>query len=331
MIPSPRRFSLGLFFALLAAASVARAQSERFTVPDFRGQPGAFYAAWDDFDSPTLANPPDRPGSAATGFTFFQLDPAAFITSSGNLYSFSTVLSHRIDVTALHATPAAVVLQTRTLATALSASSMQLEYFDGAAWTPLAPPLNELLFAETVGSGFGAALDETRRWTWSLGDVTTLALRITFQAAGTSQSFQAAALDLAPPAPTDLYTSWLSTRFTPAERDDPLLSGPSADPDADGQPNLLEYALGGEPRVPSVTNFQLQVAGSRLHLAFPRISDPALVYTVEASSDLITWEEAPVFTSTGPANLDGPADAPDRVALGPEHPRRFLRLSVTRP
>lgn len=323
--------ALSAALVLFAAAASLRAQSERFTAPVFRGQSGAIYAGWDDFTHATTANSPDRPGSAASGFAFTQLDPAAFITSSGNLYSFSTILSHRIDVTGLSATPATAVLQTRTLGSALSAPTTQLEYFDGTAWTPLAPPQNELIFAETIGTGFGAALDETRRWTWSLGAVTAIALRVTFQAAGTSQSFQAAALDLAPPAPPDLYATWRSTRFTGPELDNPLVSGPSADPDADGLPNLLEYALGGEPRIPSVTNFQLQIIDSRLRLVFPRITDPALVYTVEASADLVTWEQPPVYTSTGPANIDGPAIALDRVTLGPGHPRRFLRLLVTRP
>ena len=103
------------------------------------------------------------------------------------------------------------------------------------------------------------------------------------------------------------------------------------DDDKDGFNSFLEYALGGEPRIPSVTNFQLQIIDSRLRLVFPRITDPALVYTVEASADLVTWEQPPVYTSTGPANIDGPAIALDRVTLGPGHPRRFLRLLVTRP
>lgn len=331
MIGSVQFFRRILAFALFAPALDAIAQSDRFTAPAFRGQSGALYAGWDDFTQATAANSPDRPGSAPTGFSFTQLDPAAFITSSANLYSFSTALSHRIDAIALQATPAAVVLQTRTLGSAISAATVRLETFDGTAWRTASAPQNDLIFSETLGTDFGAALDETRRWTWNLGAPTATALRLTFQAGGTSQSFQAAALDLAPATQADPYATWRSARFTPADLDDPRVSGPTADPDADGLPNLLEYALGGEPLVPSVTNYQLQIYASRLRLAFPRIPDPALVYTVEASSDLVTWEAPPVFTSTGSANLAGPALAPDTVSLGPDHPRRFLRLLVTRP
>ena len=308
------------------------AQSDRFTAPAFRGQVGALYAGWDDFASATFANVPDRPGSASTGFSFTQLDPAAFVTSSGNLYSFSTPLSHRIDVAALPSGPATVVLQTCTLGAALSAPTVQLETFDGTVWRVAAVPLDELIFSETLGTAFGAAVNETRRWTWTLGAGATAALRLTFQATGTSQSFLAAALDLAPPAPADdLYAAWLAARFSSAERVDPLVSGPAADPDADGLPNLLEYALGGDPRDPSSHPApQAQVAASRLTLTFSRLADPALVYTVEASPDLADW--ATVFTSTGAANLPGPAVATDNdAALGPEHPRRFLRLLVARP
>jgi hypothetical protein len=184
---------------MLVGAAGLFAQSERFVAPAFRGTPGSLYAGWDDFAGATAANAPDRPGSAATGFTFTQLDPSAFITSSGNLYSFSAPLSHEIDVSGLTA-PATVVFQTRTLGAAISASTVLLEVYDGVSWTSLSAPTNELLHSETIGTGFGAALDETRRWTWTLGSVTATGLRITFQADGTSQSFQAASLDLSPAA-----------------------------------------------------------------------------------------------------------------------------------
>ncbi len=44
------------------------------------------------------------------------------------------------------------------------------------------------------------------------------------------------------------FTSFTSVNFSPAEQADPLVSGPAADPDHDGIPNLLEYAFGSDPR-----------------------------------------------------------------------------------
>ena len=185
------------------APALAFAQSDRFVAPDFRGSEGALFAGWDDFSSATGTNLPDVAGSAAEGFAFTQLDPAAFVTSSGNIYSFSTPLSHRIDVGNLAAAPSAVVLQTRTVGAALDVGSVTLEVFDGTNWHVLGAPLGELLFSQTTGSpGFGEALDEARRFTWSLGaSVVATALRVSFSAAGSSQSFQAASLDLAPASP----------------------------------------------------------------------------------------------------------------------------------
>lgn len=45
------------------------------------------------------------------------------------------------------------------------------------------------------------------------------------------------------------YRGWDNFHFTSAERDDPAISGPEADPDQDGRPNWMEYALGRNPRV----------------------------------------------------------------------------------
>ncbi|MCU0792967.1 MAG: hypothetical protein MUE42_08995 [Opitutaceae bacterium] len=201
-----RRVRLRLVLAASLSAVLAEsahAQTDRFETPAFRGTAGALFAGWDDFASATGANAPDVGGSAPGGFAFTQLDPAAFVTSSGNLYSFSTVLSHRIDVTGLLATPGLVILQTRTVGGALDPASVTLETFDGSVWSTLAAPAIDLLFSGATGSpGFGSALDEARRYTWTLGSsVVATSLRLAFSAAGTSQSFQAASLDLAPASP----------------------------------------------------------------------------------------------------------------------------------
>jgi hypothetical protein len=108
-----------------------------------------------------------------------------------------------------------------------------------------------------------------------------------------------------------------------------------ADPNGDGIPNLLAYALGRSPLAPSSTPpWQLDLVGTdesdapHLRLSFHRIADPALIYTVEASSSLAPESWTPVWQSTGSSNSAGPVTVADPLDLTSEHPRRFLRLRV---
>jgi autotransporter-associated beta strand protein len=126
-------------------------------------------------------------------------------------------------------------------------------------------------------------------------------------------------------AASDPYATWLAAQSWPS----PAASAPEADPDADGLRNLLEYALGTDPLAASASPV-VDITGSGprfLILGFSRIADPALIYTVEASPDLVTW--GPIWTSTGAQNVAGPVTVPDTSAIG-SSPRRFLRLNITR-
>lgn len=44
------------------------------------------------------------------------------------------------------------------------------------------------------------------------------------------------------------FTSWQASKFTAAELLNPSISGPGADPDGDGVPNLMEYAVNLQPK-----------------------------------------------------------------------------------
>jgi hypothetical protein len=78
--------------------------------------------------------------------------------------------------------------------------------------------------------------------------------------------------------------------------------------------------------------FALGRAGQNLTLAYTRIADPTLTYTVEAA-DSLDGPWATVATeghpSTGAANIAGTVNIIDPASL-PGHPRRFLRLRVDR-
>ena len=127
------------------------------------------------------------------------------------------------------------------------------------------------------------------------------------------------------------YESWRrsASRFSAVERDNLSLSGPAADPDADGLSNLLEYALGAEPRLADAATFApvLFLSDATPALRFSRTADPLLTYRVESSADLATWSV--IGTSTGALNIAGPVEFADPVPLSPASPRRFLRLRVS--
>lgn len=128
--------------------------------------------------------------------------------------------------------------------------------------------------------------------------------------------------------PITRLQDWRRTHFgtiDPATPD----SADSADPDADGLANLLEYALGGAPlSAADAPRPALAPAGGFLRLVFARIDDPLLVYSVEATSDPASaWTS--IWSSTGTANQPGPVTVTDPAPLA-THPRRFLRLRISR-
>ncbi|MBC8041477.1 MAG: hypothetical protein H7Y06_13105 [Opitutaceae bacterium] len=132
------------------------------------------------------------------------------------------------------------------------------------------------------------------------------------------------------------FDAWRFTRFTTEELADSAISGDSADPDADGISNLLEYALGTEPKSPD-TSTRLPtpaIDNDRLTLTYTRpTTNTDLTYTLEWSDNLSTWHTGPEFTEliSSTDNGNGTITVFTR-ALAPlsTAPRQFLRLRVTR-
>lgn len=118
------------------------------------------------------------------------------------------------------------------------------------------------------------------------------------------------------------YDSWANTNGL----DTLSQAAATADPDSDGVNNLLEFALGGAPLVPSTTvlpTLGRDLAG-QLILTFKR--DRAdLTYAVESGTDLATWQT--IATNPGTVGQLVPVPAPASVGA----PRYFLRLRVTNP
>lgn len=101
------------------------------------------------------------------------------------------------------------------------------------------------------------------------------------------------------------WAQWLLLNFTPSQLTNTAISGMSADPDGDGLPNLLEYALNRDPWVPDAA--PLSVAGidsdgTNNFLTQTYTGNVAAIDVqpgVSVSSNLTTWS-AGADTVTGP-------------------------------
>ena len=124
----------------------------------------------------------------------------------------------------------------------------------------------------------------------------------------------------------------------------------TADPDHDGIPNLLEYALGLNPTVASLTGLPVitlkDYSGTKyLSITFNRSSLATdLTYTVQVSTDLVNWTNLTTSVAGAPASGPGfvqetgtapnfTVEARDTTAYNPRTPRqhRYMRLQVSSP
>ena len=100
----------------------------------------------------------------------------------------------------------------------------------------------------------------------------------------------------------------------------------TGDDDRDGLNNLLEYALGRNPRIPdSVGAIPIVVAGDYLTASITK--QPFVNYTVEASSDLRTWSTADTTILLDDITT---LSVRDNLTTG-DAATRFLRIRVTAP
>jgi hypothetical protein len=105
------------------------------------------------------------------------------------------------------------------------------------------------------------------------------------------------------------YQTWAAWSFSPVVLADLARSGPQADADLDGLPNLVEWLLGTDPQSaapvsPVSWSVQLGRGGTHvLQISFPRLPAPAVSgYTlvVESSSDLVNWQADLTLAGTVP-------------------------------
>lgn len=134
--------------------------------------PKSTYQGWDIFASPAGPNAPNSPGSPPAAVVdappfnpngaanVFDSSGGSFITSGGNIYSFSVPTDIHVTVpnyAAGAATFTTLILQTRTQGTPMDLSTVSLV----AGANTYTPVSSALLFSQTLG-GFGGLLED--RW-----------------------------------------------------------------------------------------------------------------------------------------------------------------------
>ena len=137
------------------------------------------------------------------------------------------------------------------------------------------------------------------------------------------------------------YSIWQAKYFMGMQLTNPAVSGNAADPDGDGIPNLLEYALNLSPTTPGVTGLPTvgttAIGGSTyLTLTFTKvIANTDISYVPQVSGDLATWNSganyvAAVSTTNNMDNLTQTVVVRDLMPMTGAG-QRFIRLAVTMP
>jgi hypothetical protein len=118
-------------------------------------------------------------------------------------------------------------------------------------------------------------------------------------------------------------------------------SGAAADTNSyagDGIANLVKYALGMNPTVPTTNGLpDMKMTNNKLALTFNRQKSATdVVYEVQAAGDLFGFSNATVLWSSATNAYGGGTNASESVTVQDSVPtdstnRRFMRLQITRP
>lgn len=131
------------------------------------------------------------------------------------------------------------------------------------------------------------------------------------------------------------WSAWVTSEFTSGEQSNPLISGELADPDLDGLFNLLEYALGMEPKDSETSPLVISGFGTGFMLVdFPvSVNATDVIVRVESSTLLTggTWSSNGITYETLGPPAGGIQMYRATVPMAVGEPRRFVRLNVIRP
>ncbi|MBC8011788.1 MAG: hypothetical protein H7067_17010, partial [Burkholderiales bacterium] len=186
-------------------------------------------------------------------------------------------------------------------------------------------------FAFTPGPGFGGGVYRLFDYVSATGTLgASLAGTVGGLPATISQDATNGAIILTVVSETNTpLEDWRDIHFNTTEATGSAAD--DADPDFDGVPNLIEYALGTTPTdAASVALPTTSVSANNLQLTFNRARSD-VTYIVEATSSLATpttW--TPI--ATNPGTVGASVTVTDTVDLSTAIPaRRFLRLSISNP
>ncbi len=100
---------------------------------------------------------------------------------------------------------------------------------------------------------------------------------------------------------------WRRANFTVSELANSQISGDNADPENDGLPNLIKYALGLSPKTAYTNVFNPGVQGGYFTLTYPQATAAVdVTIALQYSTDLKNWQSGPAyFQQTGSVNLGG--------------------------
>jgi hypothetical protein len=127
------------------------------------------------------------------------------------------------------------------------------------------------------------------------------------------------------------YAAWLTTKFSAGELLDPTISGSSADPDADGMGNLLEFVVGTEPKTAEQGKGPAYTTPSgipTITLEAKTTSLTQATVTGESGTDLITWPDSMTLDSS---TAESPSSGFTTLVfkdLAPTGPKRFYHLKI---
>lgn len=143
-----------------------------------------------------------------------------------------------------------------------------------------------------------------------------------------------------PPIPGNTYYSWKVNAFSFEEILDSTISGENANPSGDGITNLQKYAFGLDPHQNVSVGKPVFSLVSQNGSTFPALTYRAsavipqdLIYTVQFSSDLVNWFEAPenftLFNTQSQVNGLNFLTYAATAFPSDQNPRTFMRLKVT--
>lgn len=136
-------------------------------------------------------------------------------------------------------------------------------------------------------------------------------------------------IDVAVTPNPSFYQGWRET-WWPGSNDDAVI-GTGADPDSDGRPNLLEWALALDPTQADAFSPILGLNADRISYSFHRRSGTSATYQVEWSDTLHgDWSAAGVTLDSPVVLSDDTESVTARVPV-PSGPRRFVRLRLQVP